>query len=65
MTYWDCNMTYCNLPTPPTQYDLLGLQYDLLQPTHVLSSMAYQDCSMTYCPPPSMTYCDQPTHHPV
>ena len=56
MTYWDCNMTYCyHLHT--TQYDLLGLQYDLLQPIYAPPSITYWDCSVTYC--------DQPTHHPV
>jgi len=39
-------MTYCNPHT--TQNDILGLQQDLLQPTHTPPSMTW-DCSMTCC----------------
>ena len=55
-----------NLHTP--QYDLPGLQYDLLQPTSAtpcsLLGLLYDLLQPTYAPP-SMTYCNQPTHHPV
>ena len=54
MTYWACSMAYCHQrPTTSNrhtaQYELLGLQYDLLPPTNPPPGMTYRDCSMTYC----------------